>query len=333
MTALAQPYTLEKKSIDGMDVYALNDAGRGMEALVAPALGMNSYSMRVHGKPVFWFPHAGPGEARTKGGMFGNPLLWPWANRIDGMTYTVNGKKYLLNPELGNVRPGPNNTPIHGLLVREEKWAIAASGADRNSAWLRARLEYFRRPELMAQFPFAHTIEIEYRLAGGALEITTTIENMAADPMPVALGYHPYFTITDTPRDGWKARLPAKQRYLLSPRLIPTGETGPNPHGGEVSLKGIVLDDVFGALERDADGFARFSVMGAKQKITVEYGPGYEVAVVYAPAGRDFICFEPMTSITNAFNAANDGWYKGLQTVAPGAVWKAVFRVRPENFD
>jgi hypothetical protein len=54
--------------------------------------------------------------------------------------------------------------------------------------------------------------------------------------------------------------------------------------------------------------------------------------VVYAPAGRDFICFEPMAGITNALNLAHRGVYKELQTIAPGGVWQESFWIKPSGF-
>ena len=45
--------------------------------------------------------------------------------------------------------------------------------------------------------------------------------------MPVALGYHPYFQLHDAPRDQWKVHLAAREQYVLSDVLIPTGECGP----------------------------------------------------------------------------------------------------------
>lgn len=313
----------EKQIIDNVEVHILRDATRGIEARIAPALGMNSYDMTVKGKRVFWSPYNTVGEFAAKPAFLGNPLLWPWANRIDGMHYFVNGRKYALNAELGNVRPGPNQTPIHGLLQYEKRWEVISSSAQH----VRARLEFWRYAELMAQFPFAHTIEIEYRLRNGALEVETVIRNEGKEAMPVSLGFHPYFQVNDAPRDEWRVTLAARERYALSPRLIPTGEITPNPHSNPVLLGNVVLDDVFGGLVRDQDGFARFRVQGKQESVTVEYGPGFEVAVVYAPKGRDFICFEPMTAITNAFNAAHAGWYKSLPSIAPGESWRGVFRV------
>ena len=85
-------------------------------------------------------------------------------------------------------------------------------------------------------------------------------------------------------------------------------------------------------LVRDSDGRARFWVEGRKERVAVIYGPKYEVAVVYAPSGRDFICFEPMAAVTNAFNLAQAGLYKELQSVAPGGQWKESFWISATGF-
>ncbi len=323
----AANYSIARSAEGGVEIYILRDATRETEVRVAPAIGNNSYDMRVKGKRVFWSPYQSAAEMAAKPAMSGNPFLWPWANRIDGMSYYVNGKKYNLNPDLGNVRGGQNNTPIHGLLLFAKQWKVVQAEAATEGAVLTSRFEYSRYPELMAQFPFAHAVEMTYRLRDGVLEVETALDNQSAEAMPVSLGFHPYFQVNDAPRDEWRVRLAAKERFKLSPRLIPTGEMEANPYGEEVSLKTTGLDDVFGGLVRDADGFARFSVTGKSEKITVEYGPQYPVAVVYAPPGRGFICFEPMAAPTNAFNAAHAGWYKGLQSVAPGGAWRGVFRV------
>ncbi len=328
----AANYSIQKTTLDSVEVYILRDAARATEVRIAPSIGNNSYEMTVKGKRVFWSPYQSAGEFAARPAHLGNPLLWPWANRIDGTAYFANGKKYLLNTELGNVRPGPNNTPIHGLITYSKLWTVSRFEAGEGGATLTARLEFWRRPELMAQFPFAHTIEMTYRLKDGALEVETVIENLSSEPLPVSLGYHPYFQINDAPRDEWRVHLPARDKMTLSNRLIPTGERQANPYADPQPLAGVVLDDVFDTLQRDADGQARFWVEGRKERITVEYGPKFTVAVVYAPAGRGFICFEPMTAITNAFNAAQAGWYHGLQSVAPAQTWRESFRIVPSGF-
>ena len=45
----------------------------------------------------------------------------------------------------------------------------------------------------MKQWPFAHTIEMTYRLTNGQLEVATEIVNLSSEAMPVAIGFHPCF--------------------------------------------------------------------------------------------------------------------------------------------
>src|SRR6185369_1270611 len=98
------------------------------------------------------------------------------------------------------------------------------------------------------------------------------------------------------------------------------------------ALHNSQLDDVFTGLIRDADGRARFHVEGVRERVTVAYGPKYPVAVVFAPPGRDFICFEPMSAVTNAFNLAHSGAYRELQSVPPGGVWRESFWISASGF-
>jgi aldose 1-epimerase len=332
MTPAAADFSTRKTTIDGIEVVQLADATRHMQVSIAPSVGNMAYEFLVDGKNVLWFPFHGPAELKERQAFSGVPFLAPWANRLDADSYWADGKKYLLNPDLGNVRKDNHQKPIHGLLNFSSDWVLLDSGADSHSAWATSRLEFYRHPDLMAQFPFAHTLTMTYRLADGELQVETTIDNLSDKRLPVALGFHPYFQLHDAPRDQWKIHLAARKHMTLSNMLIPTGEaTGldvPEP----TPLAGRQFDDMFGDLVRGQDNKARFWVEGKKERITVTYGPKYTVAVVYAPPGREFLCFEPMSALTNAFNLAHSGIYKDLQTVPPGGQWKESFWITPTGF-
>jgi aldose 1-epimerase len=330
--ANAANYSAERLAPSGIEIVRLADAAHKTEVAIATSLGNMAYSMRVNGKEIFYFPFPGLQELKAKPSLAGIPFLWPWANRIDQDAYWVNGKKYLLNAELANYRYDPNHKPIHGLLAFSPDWQVVSVEADGQSARVTSRLEFWKHAPLMAQFPFAHTVEITYRLQNGILEVETVLHNQGVEAMPVALGYHPYFQLHDAPRDQWAVHLAARDQYVLSNVLIPTGERRPVRYSDPQPLAGVQLDDVFGSLVRSDDGRAHFSVEGKQEKISVNYGPKYTVAVVYAPAGRNFICFEPMAAVTNAFNLAHAGIYKELQSVAPGAEWRESFWVAPAGF-
>jgi len=300
------------------DLVQLEDTARQIVVAIAPSAGNLTREMTVKGHNIL--------------GPQGIPFLAPWANRLDEQAFYANGKRYAFDMQLGNVR-GPR--PIHGFLAAA-KWDVVEAKADAGSAWVTSRLEFFKQPDWMAQFPFAHTISITHRLKDGALDVAVELHNLSAEPMPVAIGFHPYFRVDDAPRDAWTIGVGALTEWLLSPDLIPTGETRPiterfaDPRAAV--LRDHSLDHVFADLVRDGSGRALMSVAGPAQRVDVLFGPNYRAVVIYAPKGRDFICFEPMAGITDSMNLAQRGLYKDLQHVAPGGTWQEHFVVRPSGF-
>ncbi len=323
----AANYTARKTVVDGVDVVQLADAARHANVSIATSIGNMAYEYSVGGKNFLYFPYRSPSEMRTDPRFCGVPFLAPWANRLGQDAFWANGKKYLLNPGLGNMRRDQHQKPIHGLLNFSPEWQLVAADADAESAWSTSRLEFWKHPDLMAQFPFAQTVTMTYRLRNGEMQVETTIDNLSTDPMPVGIGFHPYFQLHDAPRDQWKVHLAARDHMALSNMLIPTGESKPVEFADPHPLAKSQLDDVFTNLVRGPNGLARFWVEGVKERLTVTYGPKYPVAVVYAPASGAFICFEPMAAITDGFNLAHDGVYKELQSIPAGGQWKEVFSV------
>jgi aldose 1-epimerase len=333
----AQPYSARRTTVEGVAVVELRDEAHHTIVSVAPSVGNNAYQMLVNGKNVFWVPEGTLVEFAAKPRMGGNPFLAPWANRIDGDVFFANGRQYHLNPDLDNLRRDANQQPIHGLLLFSPLWEVVSLNADGERAAVVSRLDFARHADLMAQFPFAHVLEMEYILRGGVLEVKTRLHNRGAQPMPIVIGYHPYFQLHDAPRDSWTVHLAADRVWVLDDKLTPTGETKPTeaifPGSAALQLSDVVLDNVFGGLRRDAQGRAHFWVQGNREKIEVVYGPKFNTAIVYAPKGRgDFICFEPMTAITNAFNLAHRGIYKELSSLAPDQTWEESFWVEPSGF-
>ena len=123
------------------------------------------------------------------------------------------------------------------------------------------------------------------------------------------------------------AHIPARLHVETDSKLVATGETMPVDFPERGSLADHRFDDGFTGLTGRV-----FYVEARGKRIEVEFGPKYTVAIVYAPPGQDFICFEPMSAITNGINLAHEGKYAGLQTVAAGGRWSESFWVRTKGF-
>jgi len=353
------------------DIVQLRDRNTDTTVSVLTSVS-NAYEMVVKGQNLIRMTFATVDEFRARPGLNGIPLLAPFANRLDETAFYANGKKYNFDLELGNIR-GP--IPIHGYLSGAKDWKMVEAKADGNAAWVTNQLDFYRNPQWMQQFPFAHTLTMTYRLQDGVLEVRTRIDNLSAEPMPVAIGFHPYFQLTDSTREDWTLSIGAKTHWLLAQNKIPTGETEPIekmfPDRHLVGLKDFDLDDVYGDLDRDAQGRAVVSVKGKGQQLDVVLGPNYKSLVLYSPnpanarggaAGggrgggsnppaatptaapsvpltgtnanlpnRGFIAIEAMGGITDSMNLARKGLYKEVQSIPPGGKWEESFWLGPKG--
>ena len=316
-------------------VVELNDNRNNTSVSILPTLGNLAVEMKVKGHNVLRFPFKSAAEYKGGSGSIGIPFLAPWADKLDEQAFYANGTRYAFDMGLGNVR----GAPMHGFLTSAPDWAVVEARADGQSAWVTSRLDFFKHPSWMRQFPFAHTIEMTHRIRDGVLEVDTRIDNLSVEPMPVAVGFHPFFQLTDSPRNEWTISVAARTHWPVSEAKMPTGVTQPiekffaNP--AAVQLAPIELDDVFSDLVRDSSGEATMSVTGRTQRLDVILGANYRAVVIYAPKpapGQNFICIEPVAAIINALNLAHKGVYKELQSIAPGGYWQERFRVRPSGF-
>lgn len=322
--------TAELTSEQGVPIIYLTDRAHGVEVSILPSLGNRVYRMKVRGEDILYYP---PGDlsGHVKNPPLGGiPFLAPWADLLDEQAFWANGTRYGFNMELGNVR---GIRPIHGLLADSPFWQVVKVHADGDHACVTSRLQFWKYPDLMAQWPFAHEYEIEHRLADGVLEVATRIKNLSMEPMPVAVGFHPYFQIPGVARAEWTAHLPARVHVIADEHQIPTGEMRPLDIPNPLPLRGWILDDGFTDLERDAGGRARFSIEGRSRAIEISFGPNYRAATIYLPApppeeNAKFICIEPLAAIISGINLVHRGKYDDLQHVPPGEVWSETFWVR-----
>jgi aldose 1-epimerase len=172
------------------DIVRLEDSAHRIRVSIVPSVGNVAFEMLGNGKNVLRFPYADIAEFRSRPGLNGIPLLAPWANRLDDQAFYANGNRYAFNMDLGNVRGAH---PIHGFLSFTDKWRVTEVKANSNAAWVTSRLEFYREPSWMAQFPFAHTLEMTYRLAEDGLEVKLRLQNISSEPMPISIGFHPEF--------------------------------------------------------------------------------------------------------------------------------------------
>ena len=188
----------------------------------------------------------------------------------------------------------------------------------RDTDGLHARLDYGAHEDLLAGFPFPHTLEIEISLDADALHHTTRLTATTDQPVPVSFGYHPYLTLPGVAREDFLVTFPVCRQMLLDDRGIPTGTdevANIPPAPSATALTTTASSEPARAVEPSASKAAA----GASG---VRFDEGYPYAQVWAPPGEHFICYEPMTAPTNALVT-----HSGLSFARPDDAYEAGFSV------
>ena len=242
----------------------------------------------------------------AKGSAFGMPLLAPWANRLDGLRYG----DVTLDP--GDVKGGADGLPKDGTLANA-RWEVVEQ--------TKTRLVATHDPDARTAraFPYAHRWRITVALTNDMLLVDTALTATGDDAVPIAFGWHPLFTLPGAPRAELHVEVPAQTQTPLDDRGIPLAGTPPQPR--------TFQDGRLGDQEADSEHpdlqSGDFVLAGGGRELTVSFGPpSYPVGHLWAPAGEDFVAWEPMTAPTNALVTGD-----GLRHVEPGSTFTARFVV------
>ncbi len=273
---------------------------------VVSSWGASLRGVTCRGEPVVTGYH---GTANKTGGQ--GDVLMPFAGRVAGGQYTWDGQVHQLPL---TDKDGPN--AIHGF-VRTVPWTIRTK--------TRQSVEFALDFAGVPGYDFPLALRLGYHITAGGLHVACSMTNAGSHDAPVAMGFHPYFTVGSAVVDPDRLLLPF-QRVLEFERLVPTGRVLPVEDVGldftrTRAIGDTVFNHCFSAPVRDADGTARVRFGNAVREVVVWMDETFDYLVVYtgdalAPAlRRASIAIEPMSSATDALN--HPEW--GLRRLAPGA--------------
>jgi galactose mutarotase-like enzyme len=244
-------------------------------------------------------------EYKSNTKLAGNPFMHPWANRLEGEYLQIENAKYdFPREQLHLLYRDGNNLPLHGLILKSDKWKTIELHEEENYCYHLAEFA-FDDQNNRSIFPFKHRILMKHLLQGNELKIETTVINEDEKELPLSFGFHPYFIKTDK---DLKLKIPANNVIEVNDSMIPTGNIFDKSEKwnfklDEISLDDNAFDDGFQDLKFDENKQAVFSF----DKIKLIFGEDYSFAQIYAPLHpeKPYVCIEPMTAPTNALNTNN----------------------------
>ncbi len=310
-------------------VYSIQQAGKAV-AEILPALGNNCYIFKVADGETWINLIDPPPDLATleeRPTAYGNPILFPFPNRIRNGRWQFEGETYQFD------KPLESPTTIHGLLLNLP-YQVDKHAADENGAILACSFNSEHFPDVIRQYPFPFKIEIAYTLKDAVLTMRISIKNTGTRNMPTGFGIHPYFrtNLTGT-ADAAKALItvPAAKYWELDDVLVPTGKI--NDVTGALDLRNgqtfgeLKLDHVFTDVQL-VDGVSRCLIENRDtgHTMVMESDAQFKELVVYTPTGRDAICFEPYTCPTDAINLEARGIPAGVIVLAPDESFSGTVR-------
>jgi galactose mutarotase-like enzyme len=153
----------------------------------------------------------------------------------------------------------------------------------------------------LARFPWNFQAQLGFRVQARGLQLRFSLHNLDTEPLPFALGYHPYFHVAETEKPLVRIASQATEAFdNVRKQVVPF--TGFDLTEPELDLH---------LLDHGSQECALAWPDGSKLLLRAD--PEFAVWVVWTLGGRDFVCLEPWTARANALNSGNN-----LLTVEPG---------------
>ncbi len=304
-------FVIKKETFGPYERYVLLNQETQEYVSVIPSFGghMNELILKENGVLYSIIDGAKTIEELIANPYYKSAKLIPFPNRIKDGKYVFKGKTYQLP-----INHLAENHAIHGLLYNKP---FIVKKMENNDSSALLNLEYSYNSELEG-YPFSFLLQLEYSLTISGLKIKTSVINQGNSEMPIADGWHPYFTFQETV-NNLSLLIPGSKKIEVDNRMIPAG----NKTEIEIFNKLSKIDDrAFDTTYLiDTENTATTQLYSSKKNVSIHVWQEtglhkYNYVQIYIPPDRTTVAIEPMTSIADAFNHG-----EGLIILKPGDVY------------
>jgi aldose 1-epimerase len=230
--------------------------------------------------------------------------LSPFVCRIKDGKYHYDGREFEF------INKFQDGSAIHGLLF-DRPFKVTNQIATETIASVTMQYHYKQDDKA---YPFDYSCLIKYQLKQDSLlSVETVVVNTGKQRLPIADGWHPYFTLGGKAGD-WELYFTADQLVEFNDKLIPTGKLLPNRHFKTPEKIGATfLDNCF--LLNKFEGKPSCTLNNPGNGLQLLFFPQkhYPYLQLYTPPHRNSIAVENLSAAPDCFNNG-----MGLTCLEPG---------------
>lgn len=310
----------------GMNLFQLtaNVPGKGtVDVLASPSLADAAAKLTDTGDDLY-------GNASFT---FGGAFLVPYPNRIigklsaDGKTVTTewHGKTLTLPANWHGKKPGAPPHAMHGLI-------LASNTDDVNVQDVQDGQQVtgvIHAGDFGGHWLSKTDLSFKLTLTGGAFDAQVTAKNVGNEDEPLAIGWHPYFSIPSGQHAQARLHIPASQMAEVNnyDDVFPTGKLRPvkgtkydfnAPNGAP--LDDNYFDDNWSNLKR-TDGAVDVKLIDPASNYGIQIqglSPEIKTIQVYSPPTAKFAAIEEQFNFADPFGKEWHGMDTGMVTLKPG---------------
>jgi len=299
-------FSIEKKQENGFDIVELKDGSTATSVEILPNCGGILHAFKIRYKEGFLniidnyatkaeFENSveALGENSVEALGFKSCKLSPFVCRMRDAAYVFEGNNYKVSKFIHGKHA------LHGLIY-DAPFEIIATHAGEESA--RVELAYTYNA-LDDGYPFNYECRVVYELKkGNELVIITNIINHTTTAIPIADGWHPYFTFGGK-IDELQMQFNCNEMLEFDEELLPSGKKLPSTYFVELSSIGSTfLDNSFLIDNSTAKPAAVLRDPEKKMQLEISCNELYPILQVYTPNHRNSIAIENLSAAPDAFN-------------------------------
>ena len=291
------PFSISKSAGQDLNLQQRTDTTTGIRVKILPDYGalLQEFSIPLReGRLQAVAGYQNLSDLRLNHPLFyRSAKLSPFPCRINKGRYSFEERSYEFKNKF------PDGSAIHGLLFNKPFVLEQDHADDLSSSVLLAHKYLAEDPG----YPFEYKITVKYTLkTQGRLSLETTVINLSSGAIPIADGWHPYFSLGGKVND-WFLTVDAKEILAFDESLIPNGKKIPFNHfSAGARIDRTAFDHCF--LPEFHVGSPACKLFNPVNGAALSFFPDktYPYLQIYSPDDRNSLAIENLSAAPDSFN-------------------------------